>query len=156
MNFWANVPFELLEEEVAPHAEWALFHALVSPLLEVHTLEVEQVGEGAWLVRLVLLNSGWLPTNVTQKAVDRKAVRPLEVELTLPEGGRLVSGEQRTEAGQLTGRVEKRSALWWGNDESTSDRVKLEWVVEAPAGSELGIEARHQRAGVVRRVVSLG
>jgi hypothetical protein len=83
-------------------------------------------------------------------------VRPLEVELTLPEGGRLVSGEQRTEAGQLTGRVEKRSALWWGNDESTSDRVKLEWVVEAPAGSELGIEARHQRAGVVRRVVSLG
>jgi hypothetical protein len=27
--------------------------------------------------------------------------------------------------------------------------------VEAPAGSELGIEARHQRAGVVRRVVEL-
>src|SRR5204863_3019256 len=111
MSFWANVPFDLLEEELTPHSEWALFHALVSPLLEVHTLEVEQVGEGAWLVRLVLLNSGWLPTNVTQKAVDRKAVRPLEVVLTLPEGARLVSGEQRTEAGQLAGRVEKRSPL---------------------------------------------
>ena len=156
MSFWANVPFDLLEEELTPHSEWALFHALVSPLLEVHTLDVERVGEGAWLVRLVLLNSGWLPTNVTQKALDRKAVRPLEVELALPEGARLVSGEQRTESGQLTGRVEKRSPLWWGNDESTSDRVKLEWVVEAPAGSELGIEARHQRAGVVRRVVELG
>ena len=83
-------------------------------------------------------------------------MRPLEVALTLPEGGRLVSGEERAEAGQLTGRVEKRSALWWGNDESTSDRVKLEWVVDAPAGSELGIEARHQRAGVIRQVVSLG
>jgi Zinc carboxypeptidase len=155
MNFWGNAPFDLLEAEVTPHAEWALFHALVSPLLEVHTLEANRVGEGAWLVRLVLLNSGWLPTNVTQKALDRKAVRPLEVELTLPEGGRLVSGEERTEAGQLTGRVEKRSPLWWGNDESTSDRVKLEWVVEAPAGSELGIEARHQRAGVVRRILEL-
>jgi hypothetical protein len=155
MSFWANVPFEQLEVEVAPHSEVALFHLLISPRLELHSLDVEQVGEGAFHVRLVVLNSGWLPTNVTEKAVERKAVRPLEVELTLPEGGRLVSGEARTEAGQLTGRVEKRSPLWWGNDESTSDRVKLEWVVEAPAGSELGVEARHPRAGVVRRVVEL-
>jgi zinc carboxypeptidase len=156
MNFWANVPFEQLEAEVAPHSELALFHMLISPRLEVHSLDVERVGEGVFHVRLVVLNSGWLPTNVTEKAVERKAVRPLEVELTLPEGARLVSGEQRTEAGQLTGRVEKRSPIWWGNDESTSDRAKLEWVVEAPAGSKLGIEARHQRAGVVRRVVELG
>ena len=155
MNFWANVPFEQLEAEVAPHSELALFHLLVSPRLEVHSLDVERMGEGAYHVRLVVLNSGWLPSNVTQKAVERKAVRPLEVELTLPEGARLVSGEERTEAGQLTGRVEKRSPLWWGNDESTSDRAKLEWVIEAPAGSELGVEARHQRAGVVRRVVEL-
>jgi hypothetical protein len=96
-----------------------------------------------------------LPTQVTQKAVERKAVRPLEVELTLPEGGELVVGEQKTEAGQLEGRVHKRSVLWWGGDDSTADLTKLEWVIEAPGGGELGIEARHQRAGTVRRVVSL-
>jgi hypothetical protein len=156
MNFWGNVPFDRLEAEVTPHAEWALFHTLVSPLLEVHSLDVERVGEGAWLLRLVLLNSGWLPTNVTEKAVERKAVRPVEVELTLPDGARLASGERLVDAGQLTGRVHKRSALWWGNDESTSDRVKLEWVVEAPEGAEIGIEARHQRAGTIRRTVELG
>jgi hypothetical protein len=93
---------------------------------------------------------------VTEKAVERKAVRPLEVELTLPEGGELVAGERRTEAGQLTGRVHRRSVLWWGGDDATSDLVKLEWVIEAPQGGELGIEARHQRAGTVRQVVSLG
>jgi hypothetical protein len=156
MNFWGNVPLDRLEAEVSPHSELALFHTLISPLLEAHSLDVERVGEGAWLVRLVLLNSGWLPTNVTEKAVERKAVRPLEVELTLPDGARLASGERLTETGQLTGRVHKRSTLWWGNDESTSDRVKLEWVIEAPPGSEVGIEARHQRAGTVRRVVTLG
>ena len=150
MNFWANVPFDRLEAEVAPHADLALFHLLVSPLLEVHSLEVEGVGDGAWRIRLVLLNSGWLPTNVTEKAMERKAVRPLEVELTLPEGARLAGGERLREAGQLAGRVHKRSPLWWGNDESTSDRVKLEWVVEAPAGSEIGIEARHLPAGTAR------
>ncbi|HEX3237144.1 MAG TPA: hypothetical protein VHQ99_01925, partial [Gaiellaceae bacterium] len=155
MSFWGNVPLDLLEAEVTPHSEWALFHTLISPLLEVHSLDVERVGEGAWRVRLVLLNSGWLPTHVTEKALARKAVRPLEVELTLPDGARLAAGERLTEAGQLAGRVHKRSPLWWGNDESTSDRVKLEWVVEGPAGAEVGIEARHARAGTLRRVVQL-
>jgi murein tripeptide amidase MpaA len=152
---WANVPFRFLEAEVAPHSEWALWHLLVSPRLELRSLDVEGLGEGKHFVRLVLENTGWLPTNVTQKALDRKAVRALEVELTLPDGARVVAGEARTEAGQLEGRVQLRSALWWGTDQGTSDRAKLEWVVEAPAGGTLGVEARHPRAGVVRRDVEL-
>ena len=155
INYWFNVPFDRLEQEVAPHSEWAVFHALISPLLEVRSLDVEQLGETSFLVRLVLQNSGWLPTNVTEKAVERKAVRPLEVELELPEGARLVSGEMTTEVGQLKGRVEKRSTTWWANDESTNDLAKLEWVIEAPPGSEVGIEARHPRAGTLRRRVTL-
>jgi hypothetical protein len=155
VNYWFNVPFDRLEAEVAPHSDWALFHALVSPLLEVRSLDVERVGEATFLVRLVLQNAGWLPTNVTEKALERSAVRPLEVELELPEGARLVAGEVRTEAGQLRGRVQKRSTTWWGNDDSTQDLVKLEWVVAAPDGGELGVVARHQRAGTVLRTVAL-
>ena len=128
---------------------------LVSPLLEVRTLDVEQLGDTSFLVRLVLQNSGWLPTNVTQKAVERQAVRDLEVELELPDDARLVGGEVKTTAGQLRGRVEKRSTTWWGNDESTTDLAKLEWVIEAPAGTEIGIEARHPRAGTIRKRVTL-
>ena len=33
----SNVPFDRLEDEVAPHSEWALFHLLVSPLLELRS-----------------------------------------------------------------------------------------------------------------------
>jgi len=155
INYWFNVPFDRLEDEVAPHTEWALFHLLVSPLLEARSLEFEKLGESSFLVRLVLQNSGWLPTNVTEKALERKAVRDLEVEVDLPEGTRLVGGEVKTEAGQLKGRADKRSTTWWANDESTGDLVKLEWVVEAPAGTEIGIEARHPRAGTVRRRITL-
>jgi hypothetical protein len=79
----------------------------------------------------------------------------VEVELDLPEEARVVAGEVKTEVGQLQGRVQKRSTTWWGNDESTKDLAKLEWVVEAPAGTEIGIEARHTRAGTVRRRVAL-
>jgi murein tripeptide amidase MpaA len=150
MGCWGNVPFAFLEEEVAPHADWALWHLLISPRLELSSLDVETVGATTRLVRLVVLNSGWLPTSVTEKAVERKAVRELEAELTLPEGARLLSGELLTRVGQLQGRVQKRSTIWWGNDESTNDRVKLEWVIDAPQGGVVEIEARHPRAGVVR------
>jgi hypothetical protein len=102
-----------------------------------------------------LQNSGWLPTNVTEKALERKAVRDLEVELELPDGARLVGGEARTEVGQLRGRVEKRSTTWWANDESTNDLAKLEWVIEAQAGTEIGLVAGHPRAGTIRRRVTL-
>ena len=156
MACWANVPFKFLRDEIAPHADWALWHLLISPLLAVRSLDVEPLGDRRYFVRLVLENTGWLPTYVAQKALDRQSVRPLEVELTLPEGARVVAGELRTEVGQLEGRVHLRSALWWGTDQGTSDRAKLEWVVEAPSGGTLGVEARHQRAGVVRRDVELG
>jgi murein tripeptide amidase MpaA len=156
MNAWANVPTQFLEAEIAPHSDWALWHLLISPLLEVKSLDVVAVGEGRHKVQLVLQNTGWLPTQVTQKAIERKAVRPVEVELTLPDGAEVVVGERKVEAGQLEGRVHKRSVLWWGGDDSTADLTKLEWVIEAPDGAELRIEARHERAGTVRRVVKLG
>jgi hypothetical protein len=61
-----------------------------------------------------------------------------------------VTGKEREEAGQLNGRVEKRAIMWWNVDHGTSDRTKLEWVVEAQAGERVGVVVRHERAGTVR------
>ena len=155
MFAWGNVPPRFLEREIAPHADFAIWHLLISPRLEVHSLNVEALNEGVYRVRLVLQNTGWLPTNVSDKAVERKAVRPLEVELTLPEEAKLLAGDRKVDLGQLEGRVHKRSPLWWWGDDATGDRAKAEWVIEAPEGAELGIEARHQRAGTIRQVVTL-
>ncbi len=150
VRFWFNPPLSRLEQEITPHADFALFLALLSPRLEVRSFESTPVGEGAHRLRLVVENAGWLPTSVTQKALERKAVRPIEVHLELPEGARVVSGKEREEAGQLEGRVEQRSAYFWNTDLSTSDRTKVEWVVEASAGSRVGVVARHTRAGTAR------
>ena len=150
VRFWFNPPLARLEEEVRPHSDFALFLALVAPRLEIRSFETEAVGDSAHRLLLVLQNSGWLPTYVTQKAVERKAVLPVKVELELPDGARVVTGNAREEAGQLEGRVERRTVLWWGVDHSTSDLTKLEWVVEAPAGTTVRVVARHERAGTVR------
>jgi murein tripeptide amidase MpaA len=156
IGYWSNIPFERLEQELEPHTEWAIWQALGSPLLEARSFEAEPLGGAAWRLRLVLCNSGWLPTQVTEKAAERKAVRPIEVELELPEGASLAAGEPKVEAGQLGGRSRLRSTHWWGNDWSTSDLVKLEWVVVAPAGGEVRATARHQRAGTARASARLG
>ena len=155
VRFWFNPPLASLEKEIEPHADFAVFLALVSPLLRVRSLEAEPVVEGAFRIRLVLENAGWLPTNVSEKALERKAVRPIEVSLELPEGARIASGKAREEAGQLDGRVEQRTVTWWGTDHATSERTKVEWVVEASAGSKIGIVARHERAGTVRAEIVL-
>ena len=102
-------------------------------------------------LRLVLENSGWLPTHVTQKALDRKAVRPIEVELELPEGARIATGKAREEAGPARGPGRAPRGACGGT--STTRRAtsrSVEWVVEAPAGAQVGVVARHERAGTAR------
>ena len=44
----------------------AIFHCLISPRLATRSVEVEQVRDGVHRVQLVLENTGWLPTNVTE------------------------------------------------------------------------------------------
>jgi hypothetical protein len=154
LRFFANPPFSLLEPEVAPHTEFALFHALVFPSLAVRSFEATPIAGDAYRLELVVENTGWLPTHVTQKAMEKKAVRPAEVELELPESARVVRGKRREEIGQLEGRSKERS-LYWLEDRSTSDRARLEWVIEARPGDRVGVIARHDRAGTARAKLML-
>ena len=150
VRFWFNPPLSRLEQEIRPHADFALFLALVAPRLEVRSFESETVADGVYRLRLVLENTGWLPTNVSEKALERKAVRPIEVELEIPDDARIATGKLRDETGQLAGRAVKRSVTGFRTDFSTSERSKVEWVIEAKPGDRIGVVARHQRAGTVR------
>lgn len=152
-----NPPPHLLEAEVAPHTDLAIFQALIAPELRHRDTLVERTGDDTWRIRVVIENTGYLPTNVTQQAVDRRVVLPLRGEITLPEGAALVTGTERVDLGQLAGRVLKNSGIgmFAGGSDDTSDRTVAEWVVSAPAGTEVAITVRHDRAGIVRTTVRL-
>jgi murein tripeptide amidase MpaA len=153
---WSNAPPEVMHEEIAPHADFAVLHALSSPRLALHSVDVAVVGDRVWRVRAVVQNEGWMPTQVTEKALERKVVRPVEAELTLPDGAEIVQGRPRIECGQLAGWSRAKTLLSWGGDvDDTSDRAKAEWTVRAAAGTTVDVEFRHQRAGVVRVPVEL-
>jgi murein tripeptide amidase MpaA len=150
-----NPPPPLLEKEIARFPAWLLWHALISPRLELRAFEAAPLGEGAYRLRLVVENTGWLPGYVTQKAVERKVCRPVVAELELPEGAALEVGKAREEIGQLEGRAYKSvSGFGWVAD-PTDERAKREWVVRAKPGDTVKVTARHERAGTVRAEVVL-
>jgi murein tripeptide amidase MpaA len=155
MYAWSNPPPEFLEKEIAPFPEWLVWHLLISPRLEIYDTRVSSLGDGTYRVQLVVHNTGWLPTYVTQKALDRKLVRGCICEIELPEGATLETGKPREELGQLEGRAYKSSAPTRRQGDPTQDRAKVEWVVRAPRGSTVKLLARHERAGVARTEVTL-
>ncbi len=150
-----NPPGKYLEKEIAPLADWAIWHALISPRLELYHATATRLGDGAYLVQMVVDNTGWLPTYVTKKALEIKAVRGLVAEIELQDGAVLASGKERQELGQLEGRAYKSSSPYGWAADPTDNRAKIEWVVRGAAGSSVKLIARHERAGAVRAVVTL-
>jgi len=147
-----NPPSSMLEAEVAPHSDAAVFHALIAPELRLRDTEVEALGGDAWRVRVVVENAGWLPTNVTAKAIERKVARPVEASITLPDGASLRTGRERFDIGHLEGRAGRTNSIgsFGGASDFTSDRGKAEWVVTAPAGTVVHVEVGAPRCGTVR------
>ena len=154
MNMWTNPPLQFLEKEIRPFPDWIVWHALISPKLAPVETKVIALGGGSYRIRLVLQNEGWLPTYVTKKALERKVTRGVIAEIALPKGASLEAGKEREELGELEGRAYK-PILADETEESTSDRLKAEWVVKAKRGTKVKLTAKHDRAGVVRADVVL-
>ncbi|HEX6796364.1 MAG TPA: M14 family metallopeptidase [Ktedonobacterales bacterium] len=151
-----NPPAKFLEHEISPFPRWILFSALVSPRLELREASATPLGGDTYRVRLVVENTGWLPTYVTKLALEKQLTRGVIAEIALPEGATLASGKPREERGQLEGRAYKPPApIGWNVADPTDDRLKVEWVVRAPAGGTVDLVARHERAGTVRAAVEL-
>lgn len=151
-----NPPPEFLERELAPFPDWLVWNLLISPRLELVEASAQPLGGDSYRIRLVVDNTGWLPTYVSKKALEKKAVRGVICEIDLPDGARLETGKLRVEAGQLEGRAYTNVAAIPSTAEPTDDRLKIEWTITATAGSVVRLVARHERAGVVRAEVGLG
>jgi len=155
-----NPPPHLLEAEITPLAEWAIWHAATGPRLAERSLEVEVHGDHAE-IRLTVENQGWLPTNVTEVAVKNKICRGVRGEIArvgdeTPDTERaawLLAGERRIQGPQLKGYCHTPSAGFGWNADTTDDRHTFRWRVKT--GATYRLTASHERAGTVRREVTV-
>lgn len=146
-----NPPPGLLAAECEKLARFALSHASTAPRLEAR-LETEELSPGLRRVELVVENAGYLPTNVTRIALDKRLVKPALAEIKLPEGGTLISGDAEVELGHLAGRSALAGNKWKNPaffDGLPSDYARrVVWVVRGEGALEVGVYA--ERAGTVR------
>jgi murein tripeptide amidase MpaA len=143
-----NPPPKFLEAECEKLTRFALSHASTAPRLRTR-LTTEELSPGLRRLELVVENAGYLPTNVSRVAADKKLARPVEVRLDLPEGASLVSGEREVELGHLAGRSAltgnrwKSPAFFEGLPSDYASRTI--WVVRGEGPVE--VEVRGGRAG---------
>jgi murein tripeptide amidase MpaA len=142
-----NPPPQFLEKEIALFPDWLVWHLLISPRLELYEVSSKPLGDETYHVRLVVQNTGWLPTYVTKKALEKKLVRGVVCEIELPAGAALETGKLREELGQLEGRAYKASIPY--AEDATEDRAKVEWAVRSSNGGTVKLTARHERAGTM-------
>ncbi|MCK6577058.1 MAG: M14 family metallopeptidase [Anaerolineae bacterium] len=152
---WRNPPLQYLQTEITPFAEWLIWLAALAPRLELLEVTTEALGEDHYKFSAVVQNTGWLPTYVSKKALEKKNVRPVIAEIALPDGAKLVTGKLREELKQLEGRAYDASAAtpWSISGARTDDRAKVEWIVRVPEGASVTLTLKHERAGVVRAVI---
>ena len=151
-RMWQNAPAKALPEICDRHCQFAITHALMSPRLSIARTEVSHQGADIYHVTLQWENLGFLPTYTSKKALERQAVRPTRVKLSIPEGVTLIGGELQQDIEHLEGRSNK----WFNSSAPGTDyRTHCSWVLKGKAGSVAIVEAVAERAGTVRTSVIL-
>lgn len=156
LNYWRNPPPQLREREAARFPGWLTTLALSLPRLELLRAEVRALGPDTWRVRLAVANSGYLPSNVSKRAVERKTARGTVFNIHLPPGVTLIGGTERVVGPHLEGHAPKTSLqAFLPNREITGDRAVAEWVLHGPRGTAVALSASADRAGTVRTEITL-
>ena len=152
---WQNAPAKYLPEICEKQSAFTIAHALMSPRLEFLKTNVE----AARRRRVQDQRRGRqyrLPAHLHQhRAQERKAVRPIEVTLQLPEDATLVSGKALYDAGQLEGRTNKIYGGWFSSRSITDNQKRLEWVVAPPQAAlpDITVAERPRRHPERRRAL---
>ena len=152
--------WRLLEAEVAPHADWAIWHVLIAPSLSLRTLTASALGEGVVAGAAGRREHGLAADERHPEGAGPQGGEAVGLPIVEGEGTacRSSAPTRRQELGQLAGRVGKHSMLGGFGVVDGRHRRPGQW----PSGScgrrpgrRCAVEARHDRAGVVRATVVL-
>ncbi len=145
-----NPPPHLLEREVELYVPWMLWLAEVSPRIVLRDVATKPLGSGLFTITAVVENEGYLPTNITQRALDAEIAMPVRVMVDLTDA-ELVTGAAKTELGHLKGTRDAQ-----GQAATADTRRALEYVVRVTGNHpSVTITVWSEKGGVARQRVRL-
>ncbi len=140
---WRYNPYLTDLAEIAPKcAQFICEHAARRPRIAVVKTRAEHIEGRVYRVKSTVLNSGGLPTNVTEWGTRLRSLQPVSVELKPLKGAEVLSSAALVEIGQL-GRAGGHRTVEWFARRTGKSSGKLEIV------------ARAQKGGVARTTVTL-
>ena len=146
-----NPPPAMLEAEIKMKVPWFSEMAMVSPLVVIKEAKVTALGGGLFRVDVVVENTGYMPTNITQRAIVAELAKPVRASLKLT-GAALVQGAASISLGHIPGRRSVSPSSPRPNVASAS------WVVKGGPGSVAGqveVEVVSEKGGTDRRSLVL-
>jgi len=138
-----NPPPELLEQECALQIPWILHLAGQSPVLKMSEPSITEEANDRFRVEVTIRNEGFLPTNLTERSLETRVVKPVYATIKV-EGGELVEGLKRVTLGHLAG-------IYPTPDPSRTSFAAVRWVVKSTSNKPaIEVEAVSEKGGVVR------
>lgn len=152
---YRNPPGKLLEEICHNNVMFNLRHAAAAPRILVDEIRAEALGAGLHKVTAIISNHGYLPTNLSDVAVQNGVAKPVTITLEC-NGAELVMNPNTIELGNLAGRNERRYAYSnWGQQWSAVTK-KVEWLVQSSAPqASVTVTATSEKGGTDRQSAGL-
>jgi hypothetical protein len=152
---YRNPPGKLLEEICHNNVMFNLRHAAAAPRILVDEIRAEALGSGLHKVTAIVSNHGYLPTNLSDVAVQNGVAKPVTITLEC-NGAELVMNPNTVELGNLAGRNERRYAYSnWGQQWSAVTK-KVEWLVQSSAPqASVTVTAASEKGGTDRQSAGL-
>ena len=154
---YRNPPPKLLKNLCHKNMLFNLRHAAAAPRVLIDDVTVTALGADLYSVRAVVSNHGYLPTNLSDVALEKGTAKPVTVGLELHEGAgaELVMNPSVADLGHLAGRNERKYP-WspWGQPWSAVTKA-AEWLVRGKAGSSVTLRTVSEKGGTDSRQVEL-
>jgi len=145
-----NPPPKFLKSEIEKYVPWMLWLCEISPHVVIKEVSTSEVDSGRLIkVSVEVANIGYLPTNLTQRALDAEIAIPVRAIVDLQDA-ELISGEKRADLGHLKGLRDTQRA---GN---IGSRRLLEHVVRITGPKPVfTITVSSEKGGTARREIPL-
>jgi hypothetical protein len=153
---YRNPPGKMLEEICHNNTLFNLKHAAAAPRVLIDSVEVEALGADLHRVTAVVSNHGYLPTNLSDVAIQNDVAKPVTLALDC-ENAEVVMNPADVKLGNLAGRNERRYAYSnWGQQWSPVTK-KVEWLVKSNGdGASVTATAVSEKGGTSRKSAALG